>query len=315
MGRHAPEQQLEQLLVMIPWIMRQDGPTVDEVCKRFAISEVELARSLELLFLCGLYPFTPDALIEADIIDDRVYIRSADQFAAPPRLLAQEAVGLLAAAQAAQARRSADDRDQTLASAIVKLTAALGVSETTAEVELDRDVDERIPQLADAIDNRRVISVSYYSHGRNVISKRELCPLRLFEADAKHYLLAARYEHSAAQGQSSSLLRTLRVDRILAFSTTGNSFEPIDVDDDVAFLGGDAPTVRLRLDASARWAAEQYPTEEVIRRSDGTLEVVLRVTEPNWLARLLLRLGRAATIIEGECDVATPGSAILARYR
>ena len=45
---------------------------------------------------------------------------------------------------------------------------------------------------------------------------------------------------------------------------------------------------------SAAWVAEAYPTESVTERADGSLEIVLAVSEPAWLERLLLRLGPEA---------------------
>src|SRR4051794_18800928 len=103
MTRPSAEARLQRLIVMVPWIIREDGPLVEDVCERFHVSEPDLAADLEMLFLCGIYPFTPDTLIEADIVGGRVWIRSADQFQAPPRFTAQEAVALLAAGSAALA--------------------------------------------------------------------------------------------------------------------------------------------------------------------------------------------------------------------
>ncbi len=54
--------------------------------------------------------------------------------------------------------------------------------------------------------------------------------------------------------------------------------------------------------------AEAYPTEAVTERADGSLEVVLAVSEPAWLERLLLRLGPG-----GPGRRAEPRSATLGR--
>ena len=42
---------------------------------------------------------------------------------------------------------------------------------------------------------------------------------------------------------------------------------------------------------------EAYPAESVTERADGSLEVVLAVSEPAWLERLLLRLGPEAQVV------------------
>ncbi|MDX5318743.1 MAG: WYL domain-containing protein, partial [Actinomycetes bacterium] len=54
----------------------------------------------------------------------------------------------------------------------------------------------------------------------------------------------------------------------------------------------------LVLEPEARWVAEYYPTGSVEEASHGGLRVTLRVGDPEWLTRLLLRLGGAARVVE-----------------
>ena len=67
---------------------------VDEVCRRFGVEEKELLDDLNLLFMCGLYPFTPDMLIDVTVADGRVWITMADYFRRPLRLNPQEGLAL-----------------------------------------------------------------------------------------------------------------------------------------------------------------------------------------------------------------------------
>ena len=62
----------------------------------------------------------------------------------------------------------------------------------------------------------------------------------------------------------------------------------------------DDPRVTLELAPSAAWVAEAYPAESITDRPDGTLEVVLAVSEPAWLERLLVRLGPEARVLGPE---------------
>jgi len=70
--RVSADDRLRRLLALVPWVAAHDGPTVEEVCARFGCTEQDLVEDLELLFVCGLYPYTPDVLIETDIADGRV---------------------------------------------------------------------------------------------------------------------------------------------------------------------------------------------------------------------------------------------------
>ena len=73
----------------------------------------------------------------------------------------------------------------------------------------------------------------------------------------------------------------------------------------------------LRLAPTAAWVAEAYPTQSVTERPDGTLDVVLTVSEPAWLERLLLRLGPEAEVVDPPA-LRAAGAAVarrvLARY-
>jgi proteasome accessory factor C len=56
--------------------------------------------------------------------------------------------------------------------------------------------------------------------------------------------------------------------------------------------------VTLRLEPTARWVAEYYPVEETRDERGGGLTVRLRVGDPAWLTRLMLRLGGSAEIVD-----------------
>ena len=57
-------------------------------------------------------------------------------------------------------------------------------------------------------------------------------------------------------------------------------------------------SVRLRLRPAARWIAEYYATTEVEEREDGGVEVTLPARQLGWVARLLLRVGDDAEVVE-----------------
>src|SRR5205807_7438854 len=118
---------LPRLLALIPWVAGRDGPRMDEVCARFGYKEAELVADLELLFLCGLHPYTPDVLIDVDIADGRVWIRYADYFSRPLRLTPAEGLALLAAGKAVQSFPGAD-QSGPLARGLAKLARTLGVA-------------------------------------------------------------------------------------------------------------------------------------------------------------------------------------------
>ena len=77
------------------------------------------------------------------------------------------------------------------------------------------------------------------------------------------------------------------------------------------------PRVTLHLAPEAEWVVEALPRESARELPGGGFEVVLAVSGPAFLERLLLELGPAATVVDppdgGEVAARAAGR-ILARY-
>ncbi|MGI8492054.1 MAG: helix-turn-helix transcriptional regulator [Acidimicrobiales bacterium] len=310
MSRTPAHDRLGRLLAIVPWVAAHDGPLVAEVCERFGVSEAELLEDLGLLFLCGVYPFTPDALIEVDVADGRVWIRYADYFARPLRLTPQEGLALISAGSALLNVPGAD-RDGALASALAKVETVVGVG---ADDALDVDLGPAPPGVLDslraAMDTRHLVRIDYYSFGHDGHNTRVVAPWRVFNSLGQWYL--SGWCH-LVNGQ-----RLFRVDRIASLETLDEHFDPpveSHATPRVFAAGADTPAVVLDLEPAAHWVAEQYPNEGVEKHPDGRLRVTLRVAERAWLERLLLRAGRAATVVEGDRGVVSEAARrVLRRY-
>jgi proteasome accessory factor C len=309
MSRPPAQERLGRLLAIVPWVAARDGPPIDEVCRRFQVTEPELLADLELLFLCGVYPFTPDVLIEVDIADGRVWIRFADYFRRPLRLTPPEGLALMGAGAALLGVPGADP-DGALARALAKLETVLGVgAEDVVDVALGTVAPALLDDVRSAIGERRRLELDYYSFGRDDRTTRVVEPWRVFNAHGQWYL--------AGWCRQAGAERLFRVDRISRATVLEETFEPpVRPPDPRLFHATDTdPVVVLDVAAGARWVAEQYPNEGVEERPEGALRVRLRVSERAWLERVLLRAGPDVTVVEGEPGLAaTAAGRILARY-
>jgi proteasome accessory factor C len=306
----SADERLQRLLALIPWVASRDGPRVDDVCARFGCTQAELVDDLELLFLCGLHPYTPDMLIDVDIADGRVWIRYAEYFERPLRLTPAEGLALLAAGRAVLATSGGDD-DGPLGRGLDKLAGAMGVDAGEAvEVELGAVAGDVLRTLRDAAAGSRQVEIDYYSFGRDEQARRVIDPYAVFSAAGQWYV--SGWCHRVDDE------RLFRVDRIAEASLLDSTFEAPTTAPELSAYRPDAgdPRVTLDLEPSARWVAEQYPTEKVTERDGGRLRVTLVASQPAWLERLLLRLGPGATVVDGDDGLA--GSAarrLLERYR
>jgi len=165
--RAGAEESLRRLLALVPWVAGRDGPRITEVCDRFGCTEAELMDDLELLFMCGLYPFTPDTLIEVTIEEGRVWIRYANFFARPLRLTPAEGLFLLAAGTTLMSVPGTDP-DGPLGRGLAKLASALGVDgDEAVGVQLGHAPPEILAALQRAAAQHNQVEIDYYSYGRD----------------------------------------------------------------------------------------------------------------------------------------------------
>jgi proteasome accessory factor C len=309
MGRPSADDRLRRLLALVPWVVAADGPTVEDVCTRFGLTEAELIAELDLVWCCGVHPFTPDSLMEVTVEDGRVWIRYADWFDRPLRLTPEEGLALVAAGAALLAVPGADP-DGPLARGLRKLADVLGIDPAGAvEVTLGAVSEGVLGALRQAVADHHQVEIDYYVYGRDERTRRVVDPYAVFAAEGEWYLTA--WCHLARAE------RRFRVDRIRALEPLDRSFEPPATAPvpEVFEPRAEDPRVVLELSPRARWVAEQYPMEAVEELDGGHLRVTLVVAETAWLERLLLRLGPEGRAVSGADGVAAAAaSRILARY-
>jgi len=301
--------EIQRILALVPWIVAHPGSPKREIAQRFGITVEQLDDDLALVLMIGVPPYSPgDYLDVEDDPDGNVTIRLAEYFRRPLRLTPAEGLALLAAGRALLAVPGSDPSGP-LATALAKLEDALELPGLVVDV----GEPEQLAAIRDAVSGRRRVEIEYWSAGRDDQTTRRIDPEVVFFATGEWYVGA--YCHRARDE------RMFRVDRIRSVEPTGETFEP----GATGFETGDVYTPRaedtrvtLELAPAAAWVAEAYPTEAVTERADGSLEIVLAVSERAWLERLLLRLGPDARAVgpeEIEPLAARAAQRILRRYR
>ncbi len=308
------DERLKRLLAIVPWVVAQDGPTLDEICTRFDITNDELLVDLDLLFLCGVYPFTPDTLMEVDIEDGRVWIRYADYFSRPLRLTPEEGLSLVAKGATLMAATGSDPQGP-LARGLGKIADVLGIEPGEAiEINLGKASQETLELLRESVTRHQQVEIDYYTYGRDVRTRRVIEPHLVFLAEGEWYVNAWC---TLAQAQ-----RRFRIDRIRSISLLDRCFEapehlPEHLDDPTVFHADEhVPRTVIELTAAARWIIDQYPLDKIVELKNGNLEVTIAVSERAWLERLLVRLGSNARVVDGDTSLAREAAKrILKRYK
>jgi proteasome accessory factor C len=299
--------EIQRILAIVPWIVAHPGASKHEIASRFDMTFEQLDEDLALVLMIGVPPYSPGDYLDVDDDGEFVTIRLADQFSRPLRLTPAEGLALLAAGRALLAVPGSDP-EGPLATALAKLEGALDLP----EVGVAFGEPTFLEAVREAAARGERVEIDYWSAGRDELTTRRVDPAVAFFAMGEWYVSA--YCHRAEAE------RMFRVDRIRGLRSTGEHFDASPGDDDIAEVfhpRADDPRVTIELAPSAAWVAEAYPAESTTTRSDGTIEVVLAVSEPAWLERLMVRLGPEARVVAPESARRVGADAarrVLARY-
>lgn len=308
--RTTAADRVRRILAIVPWIAAHPGVSVAETCRRFEINESELSADLSLVWMVGVYPYTPDTLIDVDMENGHLSVTLGDYFRRPMRLTQAQAVPLLLGARLLLSIPGSEP-DGALARAEAKLAEALSL-QAADRVTIDLDpVDETVLNtVRAAVEDGHQLDVEYYTYGRDTVTQRRVDPWTVFN-DSGHFYLNGfcHLAHGA---------RNFRLDRMRGVTPTTSAIEhaapkvPPSVD-----LSDGLPMVRVVLTRENRWVADSYAVAAWRALDDGSLDVVLPVAGDAWFERLWLRLG-PMTAMDGPAEVLALGPAaadrILAAY-
>lgn len=298
---------LNRILAMLPWVIANAGASVDEVCERFGYTRRELAGDLDLVFVCGLPGYGPGDLMVAYIDDDEVVVELADYFANPVRLTPPEALSLLAAGMALV---STGQAPPALSSAVEKLQRVV-LGEDQEALVVDLAEPPLVGELRQAATSGSVVDIVYTALASGQTTERAIEPWVVFTTLGNWYV--------RGWCRLAGAERVFRIDRIRDLTVLDEAFEPPEIspEPEIGYTPG-AEDVRavIRLDRQARWVADYYPVETVADDAAG-LTVRFSASDPSVVARLLLRLGRSAELLEGvevRTALADLRARLLARY-
>lgn len=307
-------ERVPRLLALVPYLQAHDGISAAEVAADFGVTEEQLRRDLQLLWMCGLPGHGPGDLIDLSFEGDTVSVIFDAGMSRPLRLTSEEAFALIIGLRTLAETPGLTDRD-AVEGALAKVEAAAGGPIDAAAVSVRLDYEERlVPVLHQALERGRALSIRYYTATRDETTDRVVDPLRVFETDGRHYL--------EAWCRSAEGMRIFRVDRMEQIEVLAEPAAPPatarlrDLSEGVYTPAPEHLLAVLRIAPAYAWVADYYPSEE-IPQADGWRQLSLRVADPAWVKSLVL--GSA-----GQVEVLAPGwlresvraeaAAALARY-
>lgn len=293
-GPRSASERVAGLLIILPWLMKRKRVRLSDVAKQFRMNEEDLVADLQMAAVCGVPPYTPDALVDVFIDDGWVIAEIPKLFSRPLRLTSAEMYAIIAMVEAAQRLPGAASRT-ALASAVTKLKR-LAPDPDDAPVMIDLPKDPLLEELQHAQKESLELRIAHFNPSRSEASMRTIRVAKIFSERGHWYVLA--------DDEKSGAMRNFRVDRIQSIVRTGKVFDQADVarraegETDREWFGSELELVTLRVRDDAAWIAEAYPTVKRSKNRDGSIDVSLRITSEHWLSRLLLRGGRNVEVLE-----------------
>ena len=296
--------QVMRLLALVPYALTRREVPLTQAAADLGLSTQQIVKDLKVLIFCGYPGWLPGDYIEVDLDalegEGVIRVTNADYLTRPLRLTVAEASALIVALRTLRDSAEADAVpvvDRTLK----KLESAAEDGAVAAERvdvrlgERDKALGKRRGKLAHAIETGRQVRLGYYVPARDEETDRVVDPLALVTDKGLAYLDA--WCHRA---EDRRLFRLDRIESVSVLDTPAEEhpgIEPRDLAAGIFQPADDNVEVQLRLSPRARWVAEYYPVTTTTEIGDGGLEVTLRVGDPQWLQRLLLRIAPEAVVL------------------
>ncbi|WP_214365275.1 helix-turn-helix transcriptional regulator [Pseudonocardia sp. H11422] len=287
---------LPRLLSLVPYFLARPGVLVAEAAADFGISEKQLRRDLELLWMCGLPGYGPGDLVDLSFSGDTVTVTEDAGMRRPLRLTTAEATALLVALRTLGGLPGMVDT-ASVQRATAKIERAVGDAGLAGvAVDLTREQEATTAAVRTALEGRRALRIRYYTAGRDAVSQRTIDPMRLLLVEGRGYL--------EAWCRRAEGVRLFRLDRVEAVEQLDEpaapppDAEPTDISAGLFRPSEEHRTAVLALEPEARWIAEYYPVDEVVELDGGRARVALRYADPAWLIRLVLGLGGGARVVD-----------------
>jgi len=305
---------LRRMLAVIPWVSGRGEVSLEEIAERFDYPLDRLRRDLtEVVQFVGVYPHTPDMLIEVDFDEEneRVRFELADYFTSPLRLTPDEALSLVSAGLGLLGSSAGENSalERALNKVAERFDVALG---DDIEVSLGGASAVTVQDAMRAARERRCLDLDYHSLHRGEATRRVVEPHNVFSQDGEWYL--------RGHCRLADAPRTFRLDRVLRLEVTDETFASAGPSSTTTFAPSeDDVRIVLELQPEAHWVAEAFPVEAVQAQED-VLRVTLAASSRTWIERLLLQLGPAAQLVESvpelPADVRRDAvERVLGRYR
>lgn len=218
MVRNVADNQVERLLDLVPYLVANQGVALEKVAKDFNSTKATILEDLNTLWMCGLPGYTPLELIDLSFDTGYVSIRNADILSHPRKLSSYEMGAIVVGLSIL--KLSVDEKSKHYQEIDELISRLCRTSRVIAPATIESAVTSSVRKtLGDAINQRRLVSLSYHSFAKDTEDIRRVQPLAIKYIDNCEYLYAYCY--------LANDFRNFRLDRIKDLSTLNVAEEAV----------------------------------------------------------------------------------------
>ncbi len=294
MPRATAAERAMRLLAILHVLEPDAEISLDAIADTLGITPAEAAEDLVILSLCGIWPYTPDALVPV-LVEDHVAIVFGELPALERtvRLSESQVHAVLAALQAAGLRADDPLCRKLMAAAPVDSMDA-GRFERALASAKSEGADDVLKAASLAIEQRRVLRLAYQGMAEQEPRERVVEPVALLSERGHWYL--------EAYARDAGALRTFRSDRVRACEALEERFSRHQLAPTGAAIVTDGlPLAVVRLAPGEEITTRDWPGMRIVSSGpEGTL-IEVPYAGTAWISRqVVARLGRAELLEPAE---------------
>lgn len=268
---------LELLIEMLPWMVANNGASLQQVATQFEITDKYALELIGQLVVTGPSQ-NGGGLVDIDFEDaESIFVSDAKSLDRPIKFTSLEAATLLGGLHYLEQFPNLAD-SQIVAGLITKIQSLLPSLEIPISVITTPILSGVHEALTKSIANKRAVKISYAALSKDDLSDRLVDPVQLYVRDDFTYV--------QAWCRSSQAWRNFRLDRIME-ATQSN--EPLDVPADLVETEAARDYLAvIELDKAYYGQLDQVDIVSFKEYMWHAVEVQLKVYSRDWLISMIL---------------------------
>lgn len=271
---------------MIPWLVKNQGITHQEVADHFQISVEQMLQDVMTLTVTGIGQF-PDEQFDVDYTNGRIFVRDQLGLDRPFRFDSTEAACLLLGLESLAnlpSELSGFDRNE-IDAVKERISKAIPISSGVNVIAEELQEGEIFEKIALAINQGNQVSFDYWNNARDDVVRRTVSPLRIYTVNQTSIVDA--FEH----GRGWRSFRLANVDTVCIESDKidfeSKSFEPMKTFE-----------VEIQLPMKSVHLLENFVVVKRKNINEHLVKAVIKIAEPIWLARQVLASGCTIEVLK-----------------